>query len=87
VRSTARDRRLAALRRTSRRSRTFPCLVYHEARNVRHLIRAEVANGVCTLDCAHPFAESLRSIRCGNFVGYPAFESRFNEPIDAGLAR
>jgi hypothetical protein len=31
---------------------------------------------------ARPFAHSPRSIRCGIFAGYSAFESRFKEPID-----
>jgi len=34
---------------------------------------------------ARPFAYPLRSIRCGIFAGYPAFESPFNERIDSGL--
>jgi hypothetical protein len=32
------------------------------------------------------FAQSLRTIPCGIFAGYLAIESRFNQPIDWGLA-
>jgi hypothetical protein len=34
---------------------------------------------------ARPFAHSPRSIRCGIFAGYSAFELRFNQAIGSGL--
>jgi hypothetical protein len=42
------------------------------------------------VQCIHPrqpaaLARPLRSIWCGIFAGYSAFEPRFNQPIDSGL--
>ena len=74
---------VAASPPTIRGLRAGPARTQHLPSRIPHCRRS---GGECIHPRrARPFGRSLRSIRCGIFAGYPAFESRFNERIDSGL--